>query len=372
MTSSEVKPEQRLLVHATNVHQGGGRTLLDALLKLSLKAGTTALLDARMPLPPAMPATTTVVRVKPSIPGRLLAERRLRLLARPDDVVLCFGNLPPMFDVAGHVVVFIQNRYLIDDVPLTELPVWSRLRIYVERIWLRMRSRTVHEFVVQTPSMKGLLVRYLSTVKTKSELHVRIQPFVGSKSQSFKPTAHCGNEPCASYDFMYVASGEFHKNHHRLIEAWILLAQEGYHPSLVLTIDTAKFADLCDWIKVQKQLHHLRIENKGVLPISQVMDLYKSSGALIYPSTLESFGLPLHEARNAGLPVLAGELDYVRDVLDPDETFDPNSAVSIARAVKRFMCAEEAALKIIDADAFVASLGPNPSKKYGVTGDQIH
>ncbi len=356
MTSSEVKPEQKLLVHATNVHQGGGRTLLDALLKLPLKPGTTALLDARMPLPPTMPATTTVVRVKPSVPGRLLAERRLRVLARPDDVVLCFGNLPPLFDVAGHVVVFVQNRYLIDDVSLAELPFWSRLRLWVERIWFRMRAGTVDEFVVQTPSMKDTLARHLLNIKTKPELCLRIQPFVSGESQSRQAKADGANESSAVYDFMYVASGEFHKNHRRLIEAWILLAQEGYRPSLALTIDIAEFADLCDWIEVQKQIHHLHIENKGVLPTSQVADLYKCSGALIYPSTLESFGLPLNEARNAGLAVLAGELDYVRDVLDPDETFDPNSAVSIARAVKRFMRIEEPALQIVDAGTFVASL----------------
>jgi hypothetical protein len=39
----------------------------------------------------------------------------------------------------------------------------------------------------------------------------------------------------------------------------------------------------------------------------------------------------------AGLPILAPELDYVRDVCVPIQTFDPHSPVSIARAVKRFL-----------------------------------
>lgn len=95
MNFFEDKLEQRLLIHAINVHQGGGRTLLDALLRSALKPGTTALLDARMPLPSAMLATTKIVKVNPSIPSRLLAEYRLRALARPDDIILCFGNLAP-------------------------------------------------------------------------------------------------------------------------------------------------------------------------------------------------------------------------------------------------------------------------------------
>lgn len=344
------------MIHATNVHQGGGRTLLDAVLKLPLKPGTTALLDARMPLPPNMPATTTVVRVKPSVPRRLLAERRLRALARPDDVVLCFGNLPPLFDVAGHVVVFVQNRYLIDDVSLAKLPVWSHLRLTVERIWFRMRAGTVDEFVVQTPSMKDSLARHLLNIKTKPELCLRIQPFVSGGSQSCHAQADGAHGTPAVHDFVYVGSGESHKNHRLLIDAWILLAREGCHPSLVLTVDAAEFPGLCDWIEAQKRIHRLRIENMGALPQSRVADLYKCSSALIYPSTLESFGLPLIEAKNAGLAVLAGELDYVRDILNPDETFDPNSAVSIARAVKRFRRMEEPALQIVDACAFVDSL----------------
>lgn len=40
---------------------------------------------------------------------------------------------------------------------------------------------------------------------------------------------------------------------------------------------------------------------------------------------------------SAGLPIVAAELDYVRDVVTPMQTFDPTSPVSIARAVKRFL-----------------------------------
>jgi len=43
----------------------------------------------------------------------------------------------------------------------------------------------------------------------------------------------------------------------------------------------------------------------------------------------------------------------VRDVLDPEQTFDPDSAVSIARAVKRHLCVVETPLKILDATSFL-------------------
>ena len=80
------------------------------------------------------------------------------------------------------------------------------------------------------------------------------------------------------------------------------------------------------------------------------------SRALIYPSTLESFGLPLIEARDAGLPILASELDYVRDTVDPEESFDPHSPISVARAVKRFLGIQEQRLAITDAKAFLQNI----------------
>jgi len=353
MTRLEDKLRGRLFIHATNVHQGGGRTLLDAILRLPFKQGTTALLDERMFLPDGMSESTAVVRANPSILGRLQAERWLAGRVDPGDTVLCFGNLPPLFNVAGRVVVFVQNRYLIDNVSLYRFPLKDKIRLRVERAWFRMRAGIVDEYIVQTPSMKDALARHLSNIKTKPGLCIRIQPFASGESQSCQAQADGAHETPAVHDFVYVGSGESHKNHRRLIDAWILLAREGCHPSLALTVDAAKFPDLCDWIETQKRIHYLRIENMGALPQSRVAELYKCSSALIYPSTLESFGLPLIEARNAGLAVLAAELDYVRDVLNPEETFDPNSAVSIARAVKRFRRMEEPALRIVDAGAFV-------------------
>ena len=65
--------------------------------------------------------------------------------------------------------------------------------------------------------------------------------------------------------------------------------------------------------------------------------MYPKTRALIFPSNYESFGIPLIEAKYLNLPILAGELDYIRDLIDPVQTFDPNSSISIYRAVKRFL-----------------------------------
>ncbi len=112
------------------------------------------------------------------------------------------------------------------------------------------------------------------------------------------------------FDFVYVASGDAHKNHRTLLAAWRILAEEGKCPSLALTVDAKHYPALAD------QIHSsaLPITNLGSLTPLQINALYISASALIFPSHCESFGLPLLEATQHGIPIIASERDYVRDV----------------------------------------------------------
>ena len=343
----------RFFLHATNVHHGGGATLLRALLETRLPhMAVAAQLDARMALPPGLAEKTEIRRVEPSLWQRLRAEWWLSRATSSKDVVLCFGNLPPLFRTAGRVFVLIQNRYLIDDVSLKGFSLKARLRLQIERWWLSARAANADAFVVQTPSMKAIL---RASGKARGR-PVYVLPFVsvsyGYQRSLTPPQPGTGT----SSTFLYVGSGEPHKNHLRLIEAWSLLAQEGLFPALWLTLDGHANADLCAWIDQKKRDCELNVRNWGGQSHEQIKQLYTQVQALIYPSTFESFGLPLIEARQAGLAVIASEMDYVRDLLDPEQVFDPQSPVSIARAVKRFMGASEEALPLLNAAEFMNSL----------------
>ena len=131
--------------------------------------------------------------------------------------------------------------------------------------------------------------------------------------------------------FLYPATPDPHKNHLNLFQAWRLLHNKGISAELHVTI--AKGTPLSRRIDSERA-DGIPIVNHGEVDSAGMMALYQNSSALIFPSKMESFGLPLLEATAAGLPILAAELDYVRDVSTPAETFDPESPVSIARAVK--------------------------------------
>jgi glycosyltransferase involved in cell wall biosynthesis len=157
------------------------------------------------------------------------------------------------------------------------------------------------------------------------------------------------------FDFVYVADGEAHKNHRTLVEAWVRLKQRGLTPSLALTLSKRDTA-LKQWVALQAETYGLRISDLGVVSHAEIANLYSQASALVFPSLSESFGLPLIEARESGLTILAGELDFVRDVCEPAETFDPTSPVSLERAVLRFLGEAEKPQQVSSAAEFLAAV----------------
>ncbi len=355
---------RRLFIHATNVHQGGGKALLNGLIRSDVsREGRMLLLDSRMALAIQDSEVGNIKWVYPSVLQRFLAECWLARHVREEDTILCFGNLPPLFKLAGHVIVFVQNKYLLESVCLADFSWKTKLRLSIERLWFRLKASNVNQFVVQTPSMKsaleslldGKIIKHIRDAKHESGIQsVQVLPFTNTTEGYQRKLVTLPDESVKDFDFLYVASGEPHKNHRRLIEAWCLLAEDGRFPSLCVTLDKTHFHELCEWIDGMGVRYGLNLWNVGVLPHDQVQQLYRRAGALIYPSTFESFGLPLIEARQAGLPVLASEMDYVRDVLDPEQTFDPNSSTSIARAIKRFIGVVEPPLPLQNATEFLS------------------
>lgn len=346
-----------LYIQADNVNAGGGRSLLNALIRSKLAEHAYVLFDARMPLDFISPSLAHKI-VNPTIFGRLIAQFWLWRNLLPANILLCFGSLPPLFNVEGKVVVFVQNRYVIDNVTLKNFSFKVRIRLFFERAWFKSRCHKVNEFIVQTSSMQILLRRRLLDLRPglADKIEVRVLPFIDIISNGDSTFERSSDESPNKFDYIYPASGEIHKNHQNLIDAFIILAEQGYFPSLVLTLDEKKFPEILHKVNLAKDKFNLNIHNMGFLPHPELLRLYSSIRYLIYPSLYESFGIPLLEAKQAGLCIVAGELDYVRDSVNPDQTFDPSSAVSIARAIKRSLGIYDDLPAVLGADEFLSKI----------------
>jgi glycosyltransferase involved in cell wall biosynthesis len=335
------------ILYAPNVHIGGGLVLLKALLDAwQPDKPLRAFLDERVRNLISVAGSVAVHWVAPRIGARFAAQRQLRRESSETTTVLCFNGLPPLLPIQGYVVVFQQNRLHLTDLKLGQYGMKVALRLVFERFASHVLRHRVHLYIVQTPSMASALAQWHG-----SQHHspfIAVVPFASSV-----PAAARAQAPTKAieWDFVYVADAMPHKNHRTLCEAWRLLAQDGIRPRLALTLAPTDVPLL----KLMAQLRHsaeVDIVNVGRLPHAQILNIYSKSRALIFPSVMESFGLPLLEARQCNLPIIASELDFVREICDPVQTFDPHSAVSIARAVRRFLGLESTLVKPAEPDAF--------------------
>lgn len=335
----------RQLLYAPNVHTGGGLILLKSLLSSWPRdRRLVAWLDERAKPSLEVPMHARIEWVSPSLLSRLKAELTLARQALPSDSTLCFHGLPSLLPNKGNLFIFQQNRNYLGLVPLDTFAWTTRLRLRFEQAVAYWFRRRCSGYWVQTPSM----ARAIKSWYGEENVVINTMPFVVPVTS----TTLC---EVRRFDFIYVADGEAHKNHRRLIEAWVFLACEGVRPSLALTL-SERDIKLKSWVDDQIEKHDLNIIDLGKLEHEKVLEEYRQSRALIFPSISESFGLPLVEAAQIGLPILAAELDFVRDVCVPAQTFDPYSPVSIARAVKRFLHCETPPVEPVGPEVFLSAL----------------
>ena len=226
--------------------------------------------------------------------------------------------------------MFVGTRYFVDDLDFGSGPILTNIKNFLQRCWLKLFLRNCSSVTVQTESMSELFKKTVS-----STINVEILPMFPGGVPYSRSLDYGRSYENKDFTFVYPASEELHKNHRCLLEAFCILAKEDIFPKLQLTID--RHTDLARHINYLKERDDINVINYGTITHNEVIRLYSQADALVFPSTLESFGLPLIEARYAKIPILASELDYVRDLVDPEQTFDPMSPKSIARALKRFM-----------------------------------
>lgn len=342
-----------LIFHAPNVHQGGGLVLIRPLLQiLASRKDIKFILDSRLPEADKaiLKGQGSVKYIQSTLASRLAGEWHLRKITEKNDTVLCFANLPPLFPLKTQkIILFVQNPRVVNKSPLRILTFKVACRIFLERLWLKWRISENMRCIVQTTSMRKLLASATSNKIKNAEILSLVS------SELFEQNTQI-NSLQKNYDFIYVATPDKHKHHLELIDAWCLLAEENIKPSLIVTCEQSQNPSLHAYLQQKIQEFSLNITNKGYCEHKEILNLYLQSTALIFPSVAESFGLPLLEAKQAGLPILASELDYVRDLVEPAQTFDSYSPLSIARAVKRFLKLPQEPIKLVNAQTFLDAI----------------
>ena len=344
------KKKKRLVIYCGGVHEGGGLSLLNAFINcIPADQDSIILIKESVRVNLNLSDQIYLKSYRNSLISRIYIEYWLFRNVNCDDLVLCFGNLPPLFKLKGKVFTYLQNRYLVDKSAIFYLKKSKRLLLALQKLWLYLLLYRSNYYIVQTETMKRLLLENFAKTPT-----ILVWPFSSFQSNNYNynliPRI---SKAC----FIYPASGEPHKNHINLIKAWIILGKKSFYPKLVLTVDKNIYPDLLKYINDSKKTFNLNIENIGIVSSEVLQQAYRQSQALIFPSLLESFGLPLLEASFYCLPLLTSEMDYTRDLgLKISESFDPKSPLSISRAIMRFIGQQDEEFKIFSPFNFYLNL----------------
>lgn len=141
---------------------------------------------------------------------------------------------------------------------------------------------------------------------------------------------------CESFVFFYPAYPRVFKNFDVICEAAEILEKEKVMGiKIVLTIDGTENSYSKDL--VARYSHNSLIDFRGLIPQSEMNSYYAETDCLIFPSRLETWGLPLSEFKMFDRPMLVADLPYAHESTAGASKvcfFDPNSANALASAMK--------------------------------------
>jgi glycosyltransferase involved in cell wall biosynthesis len=258
----------------------------------------------RYPAGRSMPRRIAAMTYAGLLPGRVRGQLDLPALDAihfPLSVMLPTVDRPP----AATTVLDVQHEFHPEFFPRAEL---AYRRVVYPRSARRSRiviaiSEHVRQTLVERLSLEPERVRVIH---------------LGVDLERFTP----GGEPREPF-LLYPANRWPHKNHERLFEAFALVRRQRPELRLVLTGAGHDGKPAPDGV-----------EARGRVSDEELVRLYRTASAVVFPSLYEGFGQPVVEAMACGCPVACSGTTALPEVVgDAARTFDPLSADDIARAI---------------------------------------
>ncbi|MEX2612712.1 MAG: glycosyltransferase family 1 protein [Gaiellaceae bacterium] len=211
---------------------------------------------------------------------------------------------------AATTILDVQHELLPQFFSRAELAY--RRRVYG---WTARRSRII---VTISRHAAGTLTERLGISEE------RIRPIhLGIDHEVFRP----GDDARGEF-LLYPAHGWSHKNHARLFEAFAELRRS--RPSLELVV-TSYDGPVPEGVR-----------SLGRVSRDELVRLYRTAAALVFPSLYEGFGQPPLEAMACGCPVACSDAASLPEVVgDAARLFDPASTEEMVAAVGAVLAAPE-------------------------------
>lgn len=307
-----------ILLDAIYINNSGGKVLLDYLIAELEKTDKEVfyLLDDRIKKEKFEPKPSNQVIY---LPSSLMKRRRFyKENKNKFSTILCFGNLPPNIKTSATVYTYF-HQLLFLNLP-KDMPFIRKKLYYIKTRILNAFKKNTDHWMVQTDLVKGKLSEKYNIQSNK----ILTMPF-------YPPFESKIDLPKKEHQYIYVSNVSDHKNHKRLINAFVKFYDIHKKGKLILTIPS-EAQEIISIIN-DKKIEGYPIENIGFVDRESLQKLYAESEYHIFPSLTESFGLGLIESIENGCKIIASDLPYAYAVCKPSLVFNPLEVSSITEAL---------------------------------------
>lgn len=210
-----------------------------------------------------------------------------------------------------------KRLYLHQPIPFFEYQ-WSIFKKNERKLWfyrnvyyqlIKKSAKEADQIIVQTEWFKNQLIKKTG-IDNKKILVDRpvltdIDPYMFESMSGLQ----------GKMKLFYPAADYIYKNHELLFKAVNLLVNGSMQKKdLVLYVTLEQNNELA-----QRYIEKFNLEDHiiltGKLRYEEVMRFYKSVDALVFPSKIETFGMPLVESKAFNLPIIAADLPLYREVI---------------------------------------------------------
>ncbi|CDH21000.1 Glycosyltransferase, group 1 family [Xenorhabdus bovienii str. kraussei Quebec] len=228
---------------------------------------------------------------------------------------ICFDKVISLQNTTVNIdskqIIYLHQSIPFSDIKISissigDIKLYLYSRFYKFFIFYFLKQDTI--FIVQTYWMKNALSKYMDE-NNIFVIHPEIDiPLTKNESTNRKNVG--------SIKIIYPASVTSYKNHLIILKAINKLLTDGVDITNLkyqITFNKGEFLLFDKKAKEYKIENH--IEYLGVLSYQAIFSKYLDASALIFPSYIETFGLPLVEAASLGRHIIAADLPYAHDVL---------------------------------------------------------
>ena len=146
------------------------------------------------------------------------------------------------------------------------------------------------------------------------------------------------NSQLTKHIFFFPSLPRVFKNFECVCDASRLLSEKKLNFELLLTIsgNENKYA----YLIFEKYKDIEKIKFGGLMPREMVLNKLQECTALVFPSKLETWGLPITEAKLFDKPILVSDLPYAHETVGNYEKvsfFNPNNSVQLANLMEKMI-----------------------------------